>query len=200
MTDTINGAVVRLLKTLPDAIKEKAYTSILNAEDMRWDSGDLSIDIIDEHPIDPYKNKPYSKTAIRMTVATLYHTVESTIRSREYVCRNITPDIRASKPGMTYEYWRACCGAKPVDGQKKRRAILDVADQIDEYTEAYGCMPSVSAVRSWTSEDELALVYIARTESIISHCEKIIEDERTPPRLARFLDRVKGWLASYLGS
>ena len=196
----INGAARRLRLSLPREVREKASASVRNAESMRWDSGELSLELVDELPVDVETGMPYSKTAIRMCVASMYDAREGTIRSREYVCRNVSKSMRSNYPFMTYEYWRSCCGAKPEGDQSKEDAILYIADQVWAYYDAYDEMPSVDTVRSWVGEGDVKLVYIKRTEGIIATCDKIIEDKRTPSELREFLSVVSGVLVDFLES
>ena len=136
---SIEAIAQEILDSLPKATKDRAESIRAAGERERWESGDLSLELVDElYPIRP-------KAAIRLAVAILYHCSEGTIRDRERVCRLVSPTLRNTLPIITYHFWRACSMDPPN--------MIDYAYQIEGYQYAYDKLPSVGQVYAWVKGD-----------------------------------------------
>jgi len=183
-----------IISALDKGTITQARQDIANAEAERWNSGQLSIDIIEEF----YPHPVPTLTACRLAVAQLYECGEGTIRDRERVARLVSEDLRRAHPLLTYHYWRACTQASPIDGDKNA-GILEMVAQIEAHTEAYGKKPLISTVYGWVVEgDELQPVFRRRMESIVGLIDKIIADPRTPEAGRVVFRWMKGYIDSYL--
>jgi hypothetical protein len=197
--DNVHASAARLYDSLPARAKALAHERVMLAEAERWESGQDSIDLIDERPIDPERNKPYSKTAIRICVGMMYDKDDETIRLREHVTR-VVGDLRENYPKgvITFEYWRAMIGVKPAKGEDKREALARIAGEVIAHYNAYGRKPTPGMVRSWAHGNRVVEVWRLQTEGLVSKYDKIWEDAQTPVLLHGFIGYSRMVIKHYL--
>lgn len=156
----------------------------------RWESGYLSMDLVDE-----IAGEKYPATAVRLAVAMLYKLPEATIRDRERVCRRVSRDMRAAHPLINFHLWRACVSTGAGDN------TMSYVAQIEAFFEAWERLPRVEEVWGWIKADndgECRPVWQSRLDGVIASLEKLHRDNQLPEPIALVVGEILQKLSGYI--
>jgi len=167
---TIEAIAREIQEKMPSEFVERAEALRVNEDKCRWESGDMSMELVDEW------GENYPKTAIRMALAWTFGVSEGTIRDRERVSRAVDAPRRASHPLISHRMWRIAIAATEPG---------NVIAQIEGYYDAYTRLPSIDQVLGWRNEDGFSPVFLwqMRASRLKSYADKIIYDDQAPEDL-----------------
>lgn len=161
-----------IYRNIPEADKTYAKENAVHIEAGMWHAGELAHELKQQYPD--------SIMACYEAVSKLYpQWGKDAIRDRERVYR-ICHDHKDKYPHLLYSHWRAACD---MHGEHGMDGVLEIASQIEMYSQAYEKRPSVDTVRSWVNEregDSVFPVYWLRFQKGLEYLQAVLGDQKMP--------------------
>ena len=160
------------LKTIVHASTLQKHINLAKMqEEAYWSSGELSLELIEEH------YPKYSKAAIRKFVGEIYSIGINTVRDRERVAASVTPELRENIPFLKSSHWRNIVPLGPEQAK-------DIVYQAAAVFEAEGKV-SVDQLKAWIGSKGLktALPWMYRNETAVEKMEMVRDDHFADPEI-----------------
>ncbi len=126
----------------------------------------------------------YDKREVRATIAEISKLDMNTVRDRERISRKIPPCDREYEP-LLYSQYRACMAAGDKWKDYAEWAVSSMADY-------GGNPPSVAVIRAKIkSDNNSAPEWPRKVERMITLCDSIINDKKTPERVSSEVQNVR---------
>ena len=165
----------KIYDSIPQEDKERAAQNNVYYDDTCWHCGKVALEQIEKYPS--------HIMAVYSAVSRLCHVSKDTVRERARIFA-LVGEFVPQYPALMYSHWRAACG---MNSQHGLPGISVIATQAEEYSSAWGELPSVDTMRSWVSEANgepgtVFPVYWQRFQRGVELLEAAADDDEFPQR------------------